>query len=125
MDRRGKTEEAVREKKRLTGGAGLAAEERRGRAGRGAGSGWEKEMGRLGPCGRGGEKRGGPRGKGDWAGPRLLGLGCLLLSFFLFFFCTQTIQTIYLNPNKFEFKSYKLNTRKIMLQHECTNNLIL
>jgi hypothetical protein len=30
-----------------------------------------------------------------------------------------------LNPNKFEFKSYKLNTRKIMLQHECTNNLIL
>jgi hypothetical protein len=70
-----------------------------------------------GPCGREG------KGRLGWA--KAAGLGCLLLFFFLSFFCTQTIQTIYLNPNKFEFKSYKLNTRKIMLQHECTNNLIL
>jgi hypothetical protein len=30
-----------------------------------------------------------------------------------------------LNSIKFEFKSYNLNTNKTMLQHECTNILIL
>jgi hypothetical protein len=44
---------------------------------------------------------------------------------FLFLFYTQTFKQTHLNSNKFELKPYKLNTRKIMLQHECTNNLIL
>jgi hypothetical protein len=46
----------------------------------------------------------------------------LLLLFFSF---TQSIQTNYLNSNRFEFKFHKLNTRKIMLQHQCTNMLTL
>jgi ribosomal protein L44E len=91
---------------------------------------------------RAGEKkrgREGPRGKKSWAavahaggrgergaGPRR-GNGCPFFSFFFFPFLsyTQTNQTTHLNSNKFEFKPYKFHTRKIMLQHECTNNLIL
>jgi hypothetical protein len=42
-----------------------------------------------------------------------------------FFFYTQTFKQHYLNSNKFEFKPYKFNTNKTLLQHECTNNLIL
>jgi hypothetical protein len=55
------------------------------------------------------------------------GLGWLLLFLFLlsFLFYTQTFKQHYLNSNKFEFKPYKFNTNKTMLQHECTNNLIL
>jgi hypothetical protein len=45
---------------------------------------------------------------------------------FLFFFPTlKLFKQFYLNSNNFEFKPYKLNTRKTMLQHECTNKLIL
>jgi hypothetical protein len=71
------------------------------------------------------ERERGPAGKERTGGM----LGCWAaapfssLLFFLFY--PQTIQTIYLNSNKFEFKPYKFNTRKTMLQHECTNILIL
>jgi hypothetical protein len=44
---------------------------------------------------------------------------------FLFFSTLKLFKPIYLNSNKFEFKPYKLNTRKIMLQHECTTILTL
>jgi hypothetical protein len=43
---------------------------------------------------------------------RGFGLLSLLPSPFLFFFYTQLFKQNYLNSNKFEFKSYKLNTRK-------------
>jgi hypothetical protein len=82
-----------------------------------------------------GEKRGmgcqgekGPaQGEGEKRAGRAAGLGCLLffplLSFF--FSILKPFKQTYLNPNKFEFKPYKLNTRKLMLQHECTNMLTL
>jgi hypothetical protein len=70
--------------------------------------------GKLGPGGERREK--GLEGReGVWAA----GLS------FLFLFYTQTFKQNYLNSNKFEFRSYELNTRKIMLQHECTNMLTL
>jgi hypothetical protein len=66
------------------------------------------------------EERGGV-GPGCW-----VGLPSLLSSSFLFFFSIlKLFKQNYLNSNKFEFKPYKLNTRKTMLQHECTNMLIL
>jgi hypothetical protein len=65
------------------------------------------------------------RGRGEWAA----GLGCCspFFIFLLFFFLStlKPFKQIYLNSNKFEFKPYKLDTRKIMLQHECTNMLTL
>jgi hypothetical protein len=80
--------------------------------GRGAAHAEEKEEGRAGPRVR--ERR------GVWAG------WVVLFSFLFFSFPNSIpIQTIYLNSNKFEFKPYKFNTRKTMLQHECTNILIL
>jgi hypothetical protein len=79
-----------------------------------------------------GERGKGPTGKGD--GPRereeefgLLGWAAALFFFpffFLFPFHTQAIQTIPFEF-KFEFKPYTLNTKKTMLQHECTNMLTL
>jgi hypothetical protein len=52
------------------------------------------------------------------------GFGVGLLPFipFPFFLYSTHSNKHHLNSNKFEFKSDKLNTRKIMLQHECTNN---
>jgi hypothetical protein len=82
MDRRGKTEEAVREKKRLTGGAGLAAEERRGRAGRGAGSGWKKRNGPAWPMRERRREERRPEGKGRLGWAKAAGFG--LPSFILF-----------------------------------------
>jgi hypothetical protein len=86
-----------------------------------------REGERLGPsvahAGRGEER--GPEGgerEGVWAA------GCWALFFsssFLFLSHTQLLKQIYLNSNKFKFKPYKLNTRKTMLQHECTNMLTL
>jgi hypothetical protein len=74
------------------------------------------------------ERERGPTGKerrGEMLG-WLAGCWALLPLLLLFFSFTQSIQTNYLNSNRFEFKSYKLNTRKkIMLQHECTNMLTL
>jgi hypothetical protein len=53
-------------------------------------------------------------------------LGCFLFFFFSFSFPTlKLFKRIYLNSNKFEFEPYTLNTKKIMLQHECTNKLTL
>jgi hypothetical protein len=75
------------------------------------GRGWgRKETARLGPCGGGGKEERGPRGRGDWAGPRLLGL---LSSLFLFFFCfsNSLIQTI-----PIDFK-YNLNLN-LYTQHK-------
>jgi hypothetical protein len=63
-------------------------------------------------CGPRGKRRGGLREKRGWTG------GTLFFSFSLF--QTQSIHT-----NLFEFKPYKFNTTKTMLQHECTPNLIL
>jgi hypothetical protein len=72
-------------------------------------------------AGRGGEGR--PERE---KGRGVLGCWALLPLLLLFFSFTQSIQTNYLNSNRFEFKPYKLNTRKkIMLQHECTNMLTL
>jgi hypothetical protein len=94
---RGKTEEGVRGKKRLTGGTGLAEEEgRRGRSGGGAvGNGLggrarptgegKKERGEMGCRAVGGGKE---RGRKRWAAREGPAQGLLLLSFppiFLFF----------------------------------------
>jgi hypothetical protein len=82
---------------------------------------------RCGPCGERekkglgcqGEKGPAPREKEKRAG-RAAGLGrCSLVFPFLLFFFFSTLKPFKL------FKPYKLNTRKIMLQHECTNKLIL
>jgi hypothetical protein len=73
-------------------------------------------------------REGKERGEGSWAvgrEPAQESWAAFLSSSFSFLFPLLTIQTIYLNSNKFEFKPYKFNTRKIMLRHECTNNLIL
>jgi hypothetical protein len=79
----------------------------RGKKGRG-----REELGRRGEK-RGERRTGRPKG---FVSPSLL---------FFFLLYTQTFKQNYLNSNKFEFKSYKLNTRKIMHQHECTNKLTL
>jgi hypothetical protein len=67
------------------------------------------------------------KGGGVMGRPRVL--GCFPPFFFFllsFFFSTlKPFKQNHLNSNKFEFKPYKLNTRKTMLQHECTNMLIL
>jgi hypothetical protein len=80
------------------------------------------------------------KNRGEWAcagrvkaGPRegegrrvgLAGLSSLFLLLSFFFSILKLFKQNYLNSNKFEFKPYKLNTRKIMLQHECTNMLTL
>jgi hypothetical protein len=149
---RGKTEEGARGKKRLTGGTSLAEEEgRRGRSGGGVeGNGWaavrsprgegerrEGERAARLRREREREKRGGPsvahaggrRGKEArererervWAA----GLSFLSFSFSFFFSTLKLAKQFYLNSNEFEFKPYKLNTIKTMLQHECTSKLIL
>jgi hypothetical protein len=79
-----------------------------------------------------GRKRDGPRGQ---LGPRKrererdgFGPAARLFPFLLLFFFFSTLKLFkefYLNSNKFEFKPYTLNTNKTMLQHECTNKLIL
>jgi hypothetical protein len=56
-----------------------------------------------------------------WA-DRLLGSPSFASSF-LFLYSIYSNKL--LNSNRFEFKFYKLNTRKIMLQHECINMLTL
>jgi hypothetical protein len=114
---------AEKEKERGARGPGwLCVREGKGREG-GARAGKELGLGR-GP--RGEERRGARGGKKRG----VLGWVGLLLPFFpfllFFFFSTlKPFKQIYLNSNKFEFKPYKLNTRKIMLQHECTNMLTL
>jgi hypothetical protein len=92
--------------------------------GEGLGQGKEKRKGACGRerktwagCGPRGKRRGGPREKRGWTG------WALFFSFSLFHLNLFT--QIYLNSNKFEFKPYKFNTEKTMLQHECTTNLIL
>jgi hypothetical protein len=116
-----------------TAHAGEEREERRGRrAGRVLGRGKREKRERRGVegnlgrgaahAGRGGEGRPeGEKGRGVLGWARCSPFFSFLLSFFF----TQSIQTNYLNSNRFEFKPYKLNTRKIMLQHECTNMLTL
>jgi hypothetical protein len=61
-----------------------------------------------------------------WAGIRFgLGWAAFLFSLLFFFSILKLFKHNHLNSNKFEFKPYKLNTRKAMLQHECTNMLTL
>jgi hypothetical protein len=74
------------------------------------------------------ERKGRPQGKRKREQAGLLGWAAALFSFLFFFSFFSTLKPFkqfYLISNKFEFKPYKLNTRKIMLQHECTNKLIL
>jgi hypothetical protein len=134
-ERKGRKRRAAGRKMAPTRGARMAEKER----GRGAREklGWLLASRPTREGGEEGKEGGGPRaalGRGkkererEPAGKERKGgmLGCcslLFSSFFLFY--PQTIQTIYLNSNKFEFKPYKFNTRKTMLQHECTNILIL
>jgi hypothetical protein len=77
--------------------------------------------------GDGPRARAGPRGEEKREGKRRVGCCSPFFLFLLFFFLStlKPFKQIYLNSNKFEFKPYKLNTRKIMLQHECTNMLTL
>jgi hypothetical protein len=78
--------------------------------------GQERREGEREPAGEGEERE-----KGNWAGPRVWGWAASFHSFSFFLYSTHSNKH-HLNSNKFEFKSDKLNTRKIMLQHECTNN---
>jgi hypothetical protein len=85
------------------------------------------EKGRPGVDGPRGEERGEgarerERGRGGF-GPAA-GLFPFLLLFF-FFSTLKLFKQFYLNSNKFEFKPYTPNTNETMLQHECTNKLIL
>jgi hypothetical protein len=80
-------------------------------------------QGQLGPGRRG--RRGSPperEGEGGF-GPaaRLFPFS----SSFLSFSTLKLFKQFHLNSNKFEFKPDTLNTNKTMLQHECTNKLIL
>jgi hypothetical protein len=104
-----------------------------------------RELGLGGPCGERRERRGKhwagvERRKGWWAcagrgraGPRERGkgkqAGCWALpsSFsFPFSLLLSTTQTnLFEFKKKLEFKSHELNTKKTMLQHECTNMLTL
>jgi hypothetical protein len=110
-----------RERERERGGAlgwGTGGEPgRRGcwAARRGEGRG---EMGR-------GRRRAGPRGRKEAGRAGLAGLSSLFLLLSFFFSILKLFKQNYLNSNKFELKPYKLNTRKTMLQHECTNMLTL
>jgi hypothetical protein len=71
-------------------------------------SGVGREVGRRGPCGREEGKRG-PRER-----ERELGCWALFPSLLLFFFFStlKLFKQFHLNSNEFEFKLYKLNTRK-------------
>jgi hypothetical protein len=106
-------------------------------AGPGGREGVEKrglgELGRAWPTReerRGGRREGRPTGKREkenrpgwdtvWAG-----LAAFLFSLLFFFSLLKPFKHNHLNSNKFEFKPYKLNTRKAVLQHECTNMLTL
>jgi hypothetical protein len=78
-------------------------------------------MGRVAHAGEWKERREAlGRAKGERAGRLLDSFPFPFLSSFLFF--SKTIQTNYVNSNKFEFK---LNTNKAMHQHECTSKLTL
>jgi hypothetical protein len=121
---------ARRKGKELTGGSRLAERERERREGAARAG----KLGRQGPRGerkerqasgsawarQKRERRGSPREREMVLGR--VGLPFSLLSFSSFP-THKLFKQFYLNPNKFEFKPYKLNTRKTMLQHECTNML--
>jgi hypothetical protein len=121
---------ARRKGKELTGGSRLAKRERERREGaarvgklgrhgprrerkerQASGSAWAREKR---------ERRGSPREREMVLGR--VGLPFSLLSFSSFP-TLKLFKQFYLNTNKFEFKTYKLNTRKTMLQHECTDML--
>jgi hypothetical protein len=87
--------------------------------GRRAGRSW---MGRVERRGEREPARERERGRGGF-GPAA-GLFPFLLLFF-FFSTLKLFKQFYLNSNKFEFKPYTPNTNETMLQHECTNKLIL
>jgi hypothetical protein len=113
--------------KALTGRGQQSVRERRGRASAArAGRKWAgarptREKGKRGESWASGKLGPGKRGR-----ERGFGLmGCCLLLLFFFFSTLKLLKQIHLNSNKFEFKPYKLNTREIMLQHECTNMLLL
>jgi hypothetical protein len=106
-------EKREREKKALTSGTALPE---RGKRGAGARAG-ENGNGPAWPMRKKERKR-------WWAGLREGNWAALFFSFSSFLFLSYT-QTNSLNSNRFEFKPCKLNTRKIMLQHECTNMLTL
>jgi hypothetical protein len=128
------------ETKALTRGATLPERERRERADARARSGRWDEPGRCRAEAADGGRGGGrwavkPRGEERGGGTRErererggFGLAAGLFPSLLLFFFFSTLKLFkqtYLNSNKFEFKPYKLNTNKTMLQHECTSKLIL
>jgi hypothetical protein len=69
--------------------------------------------------------------EGEERGERRSGLGqefeaaFFLFSFPFLFSKLNLFTQIHLNSIKFELKPYNSTQTKIMLQHECTNNLIL
>jgi hypothetical protein len=74
-------------------------------------------------AGRKEEEPEGGKKEGFWAAGLLFPSPLLLL--FFFFPTLKLFKQTYLNSNEFEFKSYKLNTIKTMLQLECTSKLTL
>jgi hypothetical protein len=112
---------AVRERGEREVALGLREEVGRGSAH----AGERKEGGSAGPrVAHAGERRGKRARRGRKRGFGLMFPSPLLLLFF-FFPTLKLFKQTYLNSNKFEFKPNKLHTRKIMLQHECTNMLTL
>jgi hypothetical protein len=111
-------------------GPGQPPAQEGGKEWRSAGSGSWAERGPRGKREEGGRREGRPTGKREkenrpgwdtvWAG-----LAAFLFSLLFFFSLLKPFKHNHLNSNKFEFKPYKLNTRKAMLQHECTNMLTL
>jgi hypothetical protein len=148
---RGENRGGREEKKELTRGVGLAEREReRGESGvrwekkgrRQAGPSWQREKGKgsarggrlrekVGRPTRGGEGEGESwaagegeeREKGNWAGPRVwVGLPSFIPFPFLYSNIQTNIICIQINLDSNPTNSTQ---EKIMLQHECTNNLIL
>jgi hypothetical protein len=110
------------------GPAGYARE--RGKEERGERLGWGQ--GKTGPgvahVGRKGERGNGLPGRERGRPKKESRPGCWALSLsssFLILSTLKLFKQFYLNSNKFEFKPYTLNTNNTMLQHECTNKLIL
>jgi hypothetical protein len=116
----GKRVLAVRGRKKREAAFGLGRSNRRPRRGRRSGEARAQGAGpSVGHVGREGRRTG-------RAGIRFgLGWAAFLFSLLFFFSILKLFKHNHLNSNKFEFKPYKLNTRKAMLQHECTNMLTL
>jgi hypothetical protein len=111
----------------LTGGDSQSAGEKEGRRAR-AGAGLAAGPSRPTRERRGGESWAAWRREGRGLGWERFFFGLPFLFSLLPFFSFSTLKPFkqfYLISKEFEFKPYILNTNKTMLQHECTNMLIL